>query len=240
MRAMIAVAGRPLPAGKVQSWNEDAVAMQTTYVESLHRAGALVAILAPGPIEQDQAAVLLERFDGLLLVGGGDVDPRHYGQDPVPESYGINRQADLFEMALLREAMRREMPVLAICRGVQVLNVALGGTLDQHITGRRGLVGHGVPGVAPEMHQVGLEAGTWTAKAMGVESAEVSSSHHQALDRLAAGLVVTGRSPDGIVEAVEHPGSGWVVGVQWHPERTPDDPAHQGLFDALVEQAASE
>jgi gamma-glutamyl-gamma-aminobutyrate hydrolase PuuD len=240
MRALIAVAGRPLPADKIKSWYEDAVAMQTTYVESLHRAGAQEAILAPRHIEQDQAPALLERFDGLMLMGGGDIDPRHYGQVPHPESYGINPQADLFEMALLREAMRREMPVLAICRGIQVLNVMLGGTLDQHITGREGLVGHGRPGVAPEMHQVRLEAGTWTAKAMGVESAEVSSSHHQALDRLAEGLVVTGRSPDGIVEAVEHPGSRWVVGVQWHPERTPDDPAHHGLFDALVEQAASE
>jgi putative glutamine amidotransferase len=240
MRALIAVAGRPLPAGKVQSWNEDAVAMQTTYLESLHRAGAQEAILGPRPIEQGQATTLLERFDGLLLVGGGDVDPRHYGQDPVPESYGIDREADLFEMALLRAALRREMPVLAICRGVQVLNVALGGTLDQHITGREGLVGHGVPGVAAEMHQVRLEPGTWTAKAMETESVEVSSSHHQALDRLAEGLVVTGRAPDGIVEAVEHPGGGWVVGVQWHPERTSDDPAHQGLFDALVEQTASE
>jgi putative glutamine amidotransferase len=237
---MIAAAGRPLPAGKVQSWKEDAVAMQTTYVESLHRAGAQEAILAPRPIEQEQVAALLERFDGLLLVGGGDVDPRHYGQEPLPESYGINREADLFEMALLRAAIRREMPVLAVCRGVQVLNVALGGTLDQHITGRKGLVGHGVPGVAPEMHQVRLEPGTWTAKAMGAESAQVSSAHHQALDRLAEGLVVTGRAPDGIVEAVEYPGGGWVVGVQWHPERTPDDPAHQGLFDALVEQAVSE
>lgn len=240
MRAMIAVAGRPLPAGKVRSWKEDAVGMQTTYVESLHRAGAQEAILAPRPIEQEQAAALLERFDGLLLVGGGDVDPRHYGQDPLPESYGINRDADLFEIALLRAAIPREMPVLAICRGVQVLNVALGGTLDQHITGRKGLVGHGVPGVASEMHQVRLEPGTWTAKAMGAESAQVSSAHHQALDRLAEGLVVTGRAPDGIVEAIEHPGGGWVVGVQWHPERTPDDPAHQGLFDALVEQAVSE
>jgi putative glutamine amidotransferase len=240
MRALIAVAGRPLPAKKIQSWHEDAVAMQTTYVESLHRAGAQEAILAPRPIEREQAAALMERFDGLLLVGGGDVDPRHYGQDPVPESYGIDREADLFEMALVREAMRRELPVLAVCRGLQVINVMLGGSLDQHITGREGLVGHGVPGVAPEMHQVSLESGTWTAKAMGVESAEVSSSHHQALDRLAEGLEVTGRSPDGIVEAVEHHGGGWVVGVQWHPERTPNDPAHQGLFDALVEQAASE
>lgn len=236
---LIAVAAQPLPPGKTTAWREDSVALPGPYVRALHRARAQEAILAPRPLDAGEAASMLERFDGLLLIGGADVDPVHYGEEPHPETYGVNRDADRFEMELLRAAMERETPVLAICRGFQVLNVALGGSLDQHITGREGLVGHGVPGVAPEVHEVNLEPGTWTAKALGSDPVRVSSSHHQALGRLADGLVVTGRAPDGIVEAVERPGAGWLVAVQWHPERTAEeDPAQQGLFDALVEQAA--
>jgi putative glutamine amidotransferase len=240
MRALIAVAGQSLPAGDVQSWKTDSVALPSPYLRALNRAGGQEAILGPRPIRAREAADLLERFDGLLLIGGGDIDPAHYGQDPLPECYGIDSEADLFEMHLVRAAMAREMPVLAICRGFQILNVAMGGSLDQHITGREGLVGHGIPGVRSEMHEVRLEPGTWTAKATGVDAVEVASSHHQAVARLGDGLVVTGQAPDGIVEAMEHPDGGWVVAVQWHPERTADsDPAQQGLFEALVEQAAA-
>jgi putative glutamine amidotransferase len=240
MRAFIAVVGQPLPAGKVASWRVDSVALPSTYIRSLHRAGGREGVLAPERISRDDTGRLLDRFDGLLLIGGGDIDPKHYGEDPLPECYGIDTEADLFEMHLVRAAIGRAMPVLAICRGFQILNVAMGGTLDQHITGREGLVGHGIPGVQPQMHEVHLEAGSWTAKAMGAEAVNVSSSHHQAIAELGEGLVVSGRAPDGIVEAMEHPEGSWVVAVQWHPERTAtDDPTQQGLFDALVEQAAS-
>jgi putative glutamine amidotransferase len=236
---LIAVAAQPLPAGTTSAWREDSVALPAPYVRALHRAGAQEGILAPRPLELEAAREVLARFDGVLLIGGADVDPVHYGEEPHPETYGVNRDADAFEMSLLHAAMDLGKPVLAICRGFQVLNVALGGSLDQHITGRQGLVGHGVPGVAPEMHDVRIEAGTWTAKALGTENVLISSSHHQAIGRLAEGLVVTGRAPDGIVEAVERPGEIWVVAVQWHPERTAeDDPSQQGLFEALAEQAA--
>ena len=240
MRALIAVAGQSLPGGDVRSWKTDSVALPAPYLRALHRAGGQEAILAPRSISEPETDELLDRFDGLLLIGGGDVDPRHYGQDRLPECYGIDSEADLFEMNLVRSAIDRAMPVLAICRGFQVLNVAAGGTLHQHITGRRGLVCHGVPGERSEMHEVRVEPGTWTAKAMGTETADVSSSHHQAVARLGEGLVVSGRAPDGIVEAMEHPDGSWVVAVQWHPERTSEtDPAQQGLFDALVEHATS-
>jgi putative glutamine amidotransferase len=235
---LIAVAAQPLPAGKTSAWREDSVALPASYVRALHRAGAQEAILAPRILERAEADSVLARFDGLLLIGGGDIDPKHYGEDPLPECYGIDTEADLFEMHLLRAAMGLGMPVLAICRGFQVLNVALGGSLDQHITGREGLVGHGIPGVSPEIHEVRVEPGTWTAKALGADTVRVSSSHHQAVGRLAERLVVTGRAPDGIIEAMERPGDEWVVAVQWHPERTAEeDPAQQGLFDALAEQA---
>jgi putative glutamine amidotransferase len=239
MGPLIAVAGQPVPAGNVRSWRDDSVALPASYVRALHRAGGQEAILAPRELSRDEAGRLLERFDGLLLIGGGDIDPKHYGQDPLPECYGIDTEADVFEMRLVQAAVGRGMPVLAICRGFQILNVATGGSLDQHITGRDGLIGHGVPGVSPEMHEVRLEPGTWTAKAMGTETVQVSSSHHQAAARIGEGLVVSGRAPDGIVEAMEHPDGGWVVAVQWHPERTAEkDPAQQGLFDALVDQAS--
>ena len=239
MGPLIAVAGQPVPAGNVRSWRDDSVALPASYVRALHRAGGQEAILAPRELSRDEAERLLERFDGLLLIGGGDIDPKHYGQDPLPECYGIDTEADVFEMRLVQAAVGRGMPVLAICRGFQILNVATGGSLDQHITGRDGLIGHGVPGVSPEMHEVRLEPGTWTAKAMGIEAVQVSSSHHQAAARIGDGLVVSGRAPDGIVEAMEHPDGSWVVAVQWHPERTAEkDPAQQGLFDALVDQAS--
>jgi putative glutamine amidotransferase len=239
VRALIAVAGQSLPKGEVRSWKADSVALPAPYLRALHRAGGQEAILAPRQISEPETGELLGRFDGLLLIGGGDIDPAHYGQDALPECYGIDTEADVFEMHLVRSAIDRGIPVLAICRGFQVLNVATGGTLDQHITGRRGLIGHGIPGERSEMHEVQLEPGTWTAKAMGTESSDVDSSHHQAVAGLGEGLVVSGRAPDGIVEAVEHPEGSWVVAVQWHPERTAQtDPAQQGLFDALVEHAA--
>lgn len=240
MRALIAVAGQPLPPGEVRSWKADSVALPAPYLRALHRARGQEAILAPRPLEGAEAVELLEHFDGLLLIGGGDIDPRHYGEDPMPECYGVDSEADVFEMHLVRAAIGAGLPVLAICRGFQVLNVALGGSLDQHITGREGLVGHGIPGERSERHDVRLDPGTWVAKAAGTDDVNVASSHHQAVARLGEGLAVSGRAPDGIIEAVEHADGGWVVGVQWHPERTADsDTSQQGLFDALVEQAAS-
>ena len=213
------------------------MAVPAGYIRALQRAGGQEAILLPQRLDADDARERLSRFDGLLLIGGADVDPSRYGEDAHPEAYGIDPEVDVFEIALARAAVETGMPMLAICRGIQVLNVALGGSLDQHITGRESLVGHGIPGGAAEMHDVRLEAGSRVAKAMAVDEASVSSSHHQALARLGDGLRPVGWSADGIVEAVEYQ-EGWVVGVEWHPERTaPRDRSQQGLFDALVEQA---
>jgi putative glutamine amidotransferase len=238
---LIAIAAQNLRAGDTSAWSENSVALPTQYVRAVERAGAQEAILAPRPLDDDEATRLMNRFDGLILIGGGDVDPSRYGENPLPECYGIDSEADVFELHTVRAAVHLGKPVLAICRGFQVLNVALGGTLDQHITGREGTINHGVPGEGAVVHEVSVEPGTWTAKALGSDTVTVSSSHHQAIDRLAEGLVVTGRAPDGIIEAVERPGNGWVVAVQWHPERTAHaDPAQQGLFDALVEQAAAQ
>jgi putative glutamine amidotransferase len=238
MRALIAVAGQHLPAGKVKTWRQDSVGVPASYIRALHRAGGQEAILFPERVDLDEARRRLARFDGVLLIGGGDVDPAYYGEAAHPECYGIDPDADAFEMAVARAAIELGKPLLGICRGIQVLNVALGGGLDQHITGREGLTGHGIPGLSPEMHTVRLEPGSRVAKAMEADEVAASSSHHQALARLGAGLAPVGWTEDDIVEAVEHE-HGWALGVEWHPERTAErDPAQQGLFDALVEQAS--
>jgi putative glutamine amidotransferase len=176
-----------------------------------------------------------------VLTGGPDVDPARYGQRAHNEVYGIDAVADAFELALTHAACHQGLPTLAICRGIQVLNVALGGTLDQHITGRNGVGAHGVPAVddgsAP--HPVSLEEGSVVARAMGELRPTCSSHHHQAVDRLGDGLNVTGQTDDGIVEAVELDGVSTLLAVQWHPEDTAaDDPAQQRLFDTVVAQAA--
>ena len=197
--------------------------------------------MLPVAVGADEATRRLERVDGLLLIGGGDLDPASYGAEPQAEVYGVFPESDAFELALARAAVVAGVPTLAVCRGIQVLNVALGGTLDQHITTRPGVVDHGVPGVGSASHPVRVLAGSRLAAAMGVDADPVacSSHHHQAVAKLGDGLVAVGWSSDGLVEAVEHV-DGWVVGVQWHPEDTAaDDPAQQGLFDALVGQAAA-
>lgn len=194
--------------------------------------------MRPSPLDEEGAAKRLERFDGLLLIGGGDVDPRLYGEEAHPEVYDVDAALDRFEISLASVAVARGMPVLAICRGLQVLNVALGGTLVQHLEDRtdshRRLIDR-----RHVMHPVTLEPGTRVAKAMGVDRADCPSYHHQALGRLGAGLVATGWSDDGLVEAAELE-DGWVVGVQWHPERSAsEDPVQQGLFDAFVDEASA-
>lgn len=236
--ALIAVVGERVVAGAYKGWKLGGVAVPRAYLEALHRAGGIEAVMMPERIEPDEAERRLRRVDGVMLIGGGDLHPSAYGQDPHPHSYGMDEEADSFDIEAAGAAIRMGLPLLAICRGMQVLNVALGGTLDQHITDRQGYRDHGHVGTGPVMHPVELEAGSLVAKAMDEERPDCRSSHHQALDRLGEGLVVTGRTDDGVIEAVEHE-SGWVIGVQWHPERTAEtDPAQQRLFDALVEQAS--
>jgi putative glutamine amidotransferase len=195
-------------------------------------------VLLQRKVGPEEANLLLGRFEGLLLIGGTDIEPSRYGHEKHPECYGIDPQRDAFEIALAHGAVARGLPTLAICRGIQIVNVALGGTLDQHITGRDGLIAHGVPaGGSGVSHPVDLEPGAQVAKAMAVDRPDCFSHHHQALARIGRGLRPVGWTEDGLVEAVEL-SDGWLLGVQWHPEETADrDPAQQGLFDALVERA---
>jgi putative glutamine amidotransferase len=213
--------------------------MPSLYVRALRRAGGQEAVLMPEAIGPADADALLDRFDGLLLIGGPDLDPTVYGQEPVESVYGVVRVRDDFEVALARAAMARRLPVLAICRGHQVLNVALGGDLDQHITER--FPGHGTPGVedGATVHEIHIDAGSHLGRIMGVERVQASCHHHQVLDRLADGMRIVARAPDGVIEAVELDDAPQVISIQWHPEDTAaDDPAQQAIFDAFVERCA--
>jgi gamma-glutamyl-gamma-aminobutyrate hydrolase PuuD len=240
MRPLIAVTGVPIVAGGVLGWRQGAVACAAAYLDALQRAGADPVIVPPVRLDEAEAGDRLGRFDGVVLVGGGDIDPACYGQETRPEVAHVNPARDEFEIPLVRAAIDRGMPTLCICRGAQVLNVALGGTLQQHIGDREELVAHrngdGSDGV---LHEVRAQPGSRVMKAMGVERARTFSHHHQALADLGAGLVPVGWAEDGLLEAVELE-DGWVLGLQWHAEATAAaDPTQQAVFDALVREASA-
>lgn len=225
----------------MQRWEGAAVASPRAYTDALERAGACPVVLPPVPLTAERAKAWLAPFDGLLLTGGADVNPEHYGEAPQPEVYGVDGVLDTFEIELGRAALDAGLPMLAVCRGLQVLNVILGGTLDQHITGRAGLVAHGEPnGGVGALHEVSIEPGTKLAKALGTDRVAGMSHHHQAVGRLGEGAVPTAWTDDGMVEAFELKDC-WVVAVQWHPEETADrDPVQQNLFDGFVAALQSE
>jgi gamma-glutamyl-gamma-aminobutyrate hydrolase PuuD len=232
----IAVVAYHLRPGRVSMWMVGGYGVPENYVEAVRRAGGRATLVLPG--DDRSPGELLDRFRGLLLVGGGDVEPARYGEEPGNEIYGLEPDRDGFEIGLLREADRRGMPALCICRGMQVLNVAFEGSLIQHLPDDDRFMPHGTPsGAEGLVHDVKLAPGSRTAQATGAEVVSCSSHHHQGLDRLGAGVAPTGWTEDGLVEAIERE-RGWIVGVQWHPEDTAEaDPAQQGLFDELVRRA---
>jgi putative glutamine amidotransferase len=234
---LIGITGRPIAAGKVGS--SAAVGVGVGYLAALERAGAIPVVLSPRSLDADAARALLERVDGLLFLGGPDVDPALYDGSPHPTITGTDVDDDRFEIALAHAALADAVAMLAICRGIQVLNVALGGTLVPHLPDVSGVGAHGRPGMpnGAAANSVTLEPGTLLAKTMGDERVTCSCHHHQALDRLGDGVRVTARADDGVVEGVEIDGA-WALAVQWHPEDTAgDDPAQQRLFDALVTES---
>ncbi len=241
----ILIPGRTLPPGRAS--RHPVVFAGVRYLQALQRAGAVEMVVGPRPLGPGDAADLLELSDGLLLIGGQDVDPALYGEEPHPRTYGVNREEDDFEIELVLAAVARDVPTLAICRGCQVANVALGGDLEQHITDRPDVLARGLPtfpkdepnAIGP-LVTVSLEPGTRLADAVGMSRVNGAHSHHQAVRRIGDGLVVTGVGADGVVEAFEHE-RGWFVAVQWHPEDTAhDDPVQQRLFDSFVEQARAQ
>jgi putative glutamine amidotransferase len=200
------------------------------YADAVERAGGLPVVLPPSEsIEVIHSTI--DRCDAMVLLGGGDVSPTQYDQTERAQLFGVDLLIDEFEIAAVRHAIARNIPVLAICRGHQVLNVALGGSLIQHLDST---VEH-----RDTMHEVQLVPGSLPALAMGTHSPLVHSFHHQAIDHVASDLEVVGTFHDGTIEAVQHKTAKWVVGVQWHPEDTAaEDAPNQGLFNELVRQAS--
>ncbi len=198
-------------------------------------------MLLTSPDEASTEEVLAP-FDALLLIGGGDIDPFLYDTEPHDSLYRMNRARDIFEIDLVRTAAEvRRMPVLAVCRGIQVANVAFGGTLHQHLPDL-GINDHGDPqGDGYVTQEVELQEGSALAGIVGATQLKTWCSHHQAVDNIGEGLRAVGWSEDGLVEALETEGEGWLICVQWHPEvAAENDPKQQALFDALVHEAASE
>ncbi len=204
------------------------------YVAAVERAGAVPVLIPPLP---DHAQAYLDLVDGLVLAGGGDLDPALYGGSDHETLYSVDAQRDALELALARRIIERRQPTLAICRGMQVLNVALGGSLIEHLPAVVGeQVLHRKPAREPTPHPVKVKPGSRLAAIAGTTEFAPMSWHHQAIRRLAPGLEVVATAPDGTVEAVELADHPWLIAVQWHPELTAaSDPAQQRLFDALVE-----
>jgi putative glutamine amidotransferase len=243
-RPSIAVVAYHLGTDRVARWPGGGYGVPALYVDALRRAGARPAILAPG--DDSDPEEILEPFDGLLLVGGGDIDPGRYGRDPSPHLYGIEPDRDESEIQLLHAADRIAIPTLCICRGMQVMNVAFGGSLHQHLPDVPDLIQHGVPVEGTlTIHEVTATPGSRLASVTKSGPLAAASHHHQGIDRLGDGLAATGQTQDGLIEAIERivpdqqdPRATWMLGVQWHPEETAAANAvQQSLFDALASEA---
>jgi len=214
-----------------------------TYVHAVHQAGGAPVILPPMLAEADWTA-LLGRLEGLLLSGGEDLHPRQYGQPPEAWLGGVDETRDTSELGLIRAALEMRKPIFAICRGIQVLNVALGGTLYQDLAAQvPGALDHAFlmsRSLDQSVHPVTLEADSALVRILGGVTFAVNSAHHQSIQTPGAGLRVVGRAPDGVIEAVELADYPFCIGVQWHPEAlVRSDPAMAALFAALVEAASS-
>ena len=210
-------------------WRLPAALIPLAYVDAIEKAGGRAVVIPPA---EDDVEETLDALDAIVFSGGADVDPAHYGAEPHPETDVPQARRDAGEMALLRAALERDMPTLAICRGFQLLNVARGGDLVQHLPEQVGNDDHKrVPGVFA-VHPVEVKDGSRLGSIVGSTS-QVTSHHHQALGRVGDGLVETAWAADGTLEGVEDPSQRFVVGVQWHPEASED----AALFEALVEQA---
>jgi putative glutamine amidotransferase len=220
------------------------VRISASYIDAIESAG-LIPLVVPPLANAEVASAILDAVDGLLLTGGEDVNPSRYGEKPHPKLKSVNDRRDSTEIALIHEAKRRRIPVLAICRGIQVLNVALGGTLIQDIGAQsKGALDHddGSPRKS-RTHGLVVEPSSLTASALGATDLTVNSLHHQSVKDVSPELKITARSPDGIIEGLETKDSDWwVLAVQWHPEEMTDSPEpwDRGLFHAFAERLSSE
>ncbi|MBW9094953.1 gamma-glutamyl-gamma-aminobutyrate hydrolase family protein [Microbacterium jejuense] len=216
-------------------WQERGAFLPEPYVTSVTAAGGIPVLLPPQPAAEDVVDAVLERLDGLLLTGGLDVDPALYGAERHPLTDPARPDRDAWELALFRGAERCRMPVLAICRGLQLVNVARGGTLHQHLPEALGTERYCVGGGQYAINEVTVDSGSRLAELIGPGELDVHSYHHQGIERLGEGLVATARGQEGLVQAFESDGDDYLVGVQWHPEANTED---RRLFEGLVAAAS--
>lgn len=212
------------------AWHARMGITTTGYEIGLSRAGGRIVELRP---ESGNPEAILDRIDGLLLAGGGDIDPELYG-GPPGDAQLVDRVRDDFELALIRGALERGMPILGICRGIQMLNVSQGGTVRNLRDDPKLAAVHGIELDSMDAHPVTIVAGSRLAEILGAGSRRVNSFHGQAVGQLASGVQQAASSPDGVVEAIELPGPALVIGIQWHPEMPPQQ---VGVFEAFLEEA---
>jgi putative glutamine amidotransferase len=212
------------------------LALGVSYLDAVAAAGGIPVILAPLPARRLES--IIDRLDGVCLSGGPDIDPATYGAEAHVELGPTEPEVDLFELGLVRAARRRRLPVLAICRGMQALNVARGGTLVQHVPDMSDEIAHRQSSPASEpSHPVAVAADSRLARIVGSERIDVNSFHHQAIDRLGSGLEPVAWADDGVIEALEAPADAFTLGVQWHAECLTARPEHARLFTELVDAA---
>ena len=216
------------------AWDTEVHLAPRNYARAVQDAGAVALILPPDDQAAETPSIVLDHVDCLMLAGGADVDPVSYGARPHEETAGARDERDRFELSLTHAALERDMPVLGICRGMQMLNVACGGTLDQHLPDSLGHENHRhTPGTFSD-HDVHLEPGSLAARSAGSDALAVKSHHHQGVAEVGEGVVVTGWSdPDQVVEAIEVPERPFALGVLWHPE----EDLRAKVIGALVEAA---
>jgi putative glutamine amidotransferase len=217
-------------------WDQHAVLLPRSYVDAVQRAGGVALLLPPDPAAVEEPDIVLDLVDGLLLAGGADMDPSTYGAEPDPATVGTVPERDRFELALATRAMERDIPFLGVCRGMQVMNVARGGTLTQHLPDDYGHEDHRrtLGSFDNADHDVRLAEDSLAARVTGAAVHHTKSHHHQGVDRVGEGLEVTGWATiDELPEALEVPGNRFSLGVQWHPEADETSP----LIAALVEEA---
>jgi putative glutamine amidotransferase len=220
---------------QMDGYDTDFVALPAQYLEAITRGGGVGVLIPPQPLHSDEARRILSSLDGLVICGGWDIEPSRYGQEPSDKMEATDSLRDETEMTLLRAALELDMPVLGICRGAQMLNVHLGGTLHQHVPDVTGSDRYRKPGGLFTNEEMTLEPDSRLATIFsGDKSVPGPVQHHQAIDQVAEGLVVSARGPDGIVQGVEAPEKTFCVAVQWHPEENLDDVR---IFDALVAEA---
>jgi putative glutamine amidotransferase len=229
-RPLIGITSYVEPEVRWGAWTLPAALIPTMYLEAIERAGGRPLLIPPS---EDGVDETLDALDGLLFSGGSDLDPDVYGAEPHPETNGVRPQRDVGELALLTAALARDMPVLAVCRGSQVLNVALGGDLVQHLPEVVGDDKHKVVSGVFAEHEVDIEPGSRLGSLIG-DRAPVKSHHHQGFGKIGAGLRPVAEADDGTIEALEDPQRRFAVGVLWHPEAGED----ARLFQELVRQAA--